>query len=96
MKQPHVITGQEDETRELDDEPLLKRATLLGRLLVTQDDDLLAIAAEWQAAGHSFRGIIYSHQMGPSIGQMFEDLELLCISAEQEELENLVTYLPLL
>lgn len=90
-----VITSQEDGTREEPDEILLDRATELGRLLVTQDDDFLAIAAQWQAAGRQFAGIVYSHQLGPSIGQIIADLDLLCSCAEPEELENLVTYLPL-
>ena len=36
-----VLTAQEDASAELDDGPLLKRAAELGRILVTQDDDLL-------------------------------------------------------
>jgi len=32
-----VLTSQEDGTAELDDEPLLTRATELGRLLFTQE-----------------------------------------------------------
>jgi predicted nuclease of predicted toxin-antitoxin system len=39
-----VITAQEDGTAELDDPPLLDRATELNRPLYTQDDDLLAEA----------------------------------------------------
>ncbi|MGD9856540.1 MAG: DUF5615 family PIN-like protein [Planctomycetaceae bacterium] len=90
-----VITSQEDGTREREDEPLLERATELGRLLVTQDDDFLAIAADWQATGRSFVGIIYAHQRGPSIGQMIDDLELLAAYSEPDELASLVTFLPL-
>ena len=36
-----VLTAQEDGAAELDDDRLLDRATELGRVLVSQDDDLL-------------------------------------------------------
>lgn len=36
-----VLTAQEDGASELDDPALLDRATELGRVLYTQDDDLL-------------------------------------------------------
>jgi len=36
-----AVTAQEDDASELDDSTLLDRATELGRVLFTQDDDLL-------------------------------------------------------
>lgn len=50
MRGIDVLTAQEDGARELDDEPLLGRAASLGRVLFTQDEDLLAIASERQKA----------------------------------------------
>ena len=49
-----VFTSQEDGTREAEDELLLRRATMLGRVLFSQDQDLLAIAANWQANNREF------------------------------------------
>ena len=40
-----VLTSQEDGTQELDDSKLLDRASALGKILVTQDDDLLREAS---------------------------------------------------
>ena len=40
-----VLTAQEDGGRRLPDDKLLDRATALGRVLFTQDDDLLREAA---------------------------------------------------
>jgi predicted nuclease of predicted toxin-antitoxin system len=37
-----VLTAQEDGTREMEDAELLDRASALGRVLVTHDDDFLA------------------------------------------------------
>ena len=39
-----VLTAEEDGAARLDDDPLLDRATSLGRVLFSQDQDLLAIA----------------------------------------------------
>jgi hypothetical protein len=90
-----VLTSQEDRTTEWDDEPLLARATELGRLLFTQDEDLLRIAARWQKEGGQFDGVLYAHQQRASLGRLMEDIELLVRCCEPEELANRVTYLPL-
>ena len=90
-----VLTSQEDGTREADDEVLLTRATGFGRLLFTQDEDFLKLAAQWQSSQRRFRGIAYAYQIGTSIGRLVEDLELLVLCATDDELENQVTYLPL-
>jgi len=52
-----VLTAQEDGTGELPDPELLDRATELGRVLFTQDDDLLREAKRRQQTGESFAGI---------------------------------------
>ena len=90
-----MLTSQDDGTQETDDEALLQRATDLGRLLFTQDDDLLAITSRWQQEGREFAGLIYSHQLGPGIGSVIEDLELIAACARKEEVRNRVIYLPL-
>ena len=46
-----VLTAQEDGNRELLDPELLDRATELGRVLFTQDDDLLREAKRRQQTG---------------------------------------------
>jgi predicted nuclease of predicted toxin-antitoxin system len=90
-----VLRSQEDGTTEMDDEPLLDRAAELGRLLFTQDEDFLRIAAERQQSGSPFVGILYAHQQGASLGRLIEDIELIANCGELEELSNRVTYLPL-
>ncbi|PON11836.1 hypothetical protein C2W62_42740 [Candidatus Entotheonella serta] len=89
-----VLTSQEDGTREVDDVSLLRRATTLGRILFSQDQDLFQIASEWQHTGQSFMGIVFSAQQGVSIGQCIEDLELLAQCYTEEEIANQVIFLP--
>jgi hypothetical protein len=77
-----VVTAQEDGTAELEDPPLLDRATELHCPLYMQDDDLLAEARRRQTEGIRFAGFIYSHQLRSPIGRCTEDLELLANSFE--------------
>ena len=90
-----VVTAYEDGNAALDDEPLLHRATALGRIMVTQDDDFLAIASAWQAAGREFAGLVYAHQMRIGIGRFIADLELIAKASEASPLRSHVEHLPL-
>lgn len=58
-----VLTAQEDEATEFDDPDLLRRTTELDRVLLTQDQDFLQIAAELQENGIAFRAIIHAHPL---------------------------------
>ena len=89
-----VLTAQEDGTAELDDPPLLDRATELNRPLYTQDDDLLAEARRRQTTGEIFSGVIYSHQLRSPIGRCIDDLELIAETFEPEDLKNRVEFIP--
>jgi hypothetical protein len=90
-----VVTCREDGTTTWADERLLERASLLGRALFSQDDDLLAIARRWQHEGRTFAGLIYGHQLNLSIGQAVRDLELIAQVYDPEDLRDRVEYLPL-
>ena len=90
-----VLMSQDDGTREADDDALLQRATELGRLLFSQDQDLLRIASQWQHDGRRFPGLVFSHQQGTSIGQCIEDLELLAQCCTENDVTNQVIFLPL-
>jgi hypothetical protein len=90
-----VLTAQADDAREMDDESLLQRASDLGRMLFTHDEDLLSIGAAWQQQSREFAGIVYAHQLRLGIGEIIEQLELLAACAIDEEILNAVIHLPL-
>lgn len=90
-----VLTAQDDGTARWDDDELLDRALELGRVLFTQDDDLLNEAAKRQRTGKEFAGVIYAHQQNITVRRTIEDLELVAKACELEEVENRVCYLPL-
>ena len=90
-----VITAQADGAAELDDPPLLDRATELNRPLYSQDDDLLAEAHRRQTSGESFSGVIYSHQLRSPVGRCIDDPELIAKTFEPEALKDRVEFIPL-
>lgn len=90
-----VLTSQDDGTARFDDERLLARASELGRLLFSEDTDLLAIAQDWQSTGQDFAGLLFTHQDGSSIGRLVEDITLLAECLSPDEAMNSVTFLPL-
>jgi hypothetical protein len=90
-----VITAFEDDTGEMIDSKLLDRAGEMGRVLFTQDDDLLSEAARRQKEGILFHGVIYAHQLRTSIGACVNDLELIAKVADPDDLINSVIFLPL-
>jgi len=90
-----VLTAQEDGKARIPDPDLLERATELGRVLVTQDKDLLSEAAFCQQSGKHFAGIIYAHQLKITISQFIADLELIAKVGETGDFVNRVEYLPI-
>jgi hypothetical protein len=95
LRHVDVLTAQEDGAARLPDPELLDRATELGRVLFSQDDDLLREATKRQIAGTPFAGVVYAHQLKVTIGRCVEDLALIAEAGEPEDLANAVEFLPL-
>jgi hypothetical protein len=89
-----VLTAADDGSSTLEDEPLLERATSLGRVLFSQDEDLLAIAQQRLQTGRDFSGMVYAHQLAISIGQAVRDLELVTKALDLDDMRNRVEFLP--
>ena|SRR5437763_5275084 len=90
-----VLTAQEESAAGFDDARLLRRATELRRVLVSQDEDLLHEGARPLTQGQDFFGIIYSHQFRITVGQMVEDLELIARTTSRDEWWRRIEYLPI-
>ncbi len=90
-----VLTAFEDNAAEFDDESLLERATHLGRVLFSQDRDLLVITHQWLETGREFSGLIYAHQLNITIGRAVRDLTLLAQVLEPTDMHNHIEFLPL-
>src|SRR4051794_30512837 len=94
-RQIDVLTSQEDGSDRWPDDRLLERATELGRVLFSQDDDVLELVAQWQRQGKRLCGVVYAHQMSAGIGIQVNDLELVLSCCTAPELADRVTYLPM-
>ena len=90
-----VLRAQEDGASEFEDPRLLDRATELGRVLFTQDKDLLREAKARHHREESFPGIIFGHQLSLTIGECVSDLEIIAKGSEPDEWTDRVEYLPL-
>ena len=66
----------------------------MGRILFTQDDDLLSEARMRQSSGARFGGLVYAHQLNISVGQCIADLELIANATDYAEWVSQVIYLP--
>lgn len=85
-----VLTVQEDERRETDDDILLDRAGHLGRVMFSFDADMLREATRRQRVGESFSGVIFAHPTQISVGECVRDLEVIAKAGELEDLRNQV------
>ena len=89
-----VLTSFEDGTADWEDESLLERALVLGRVVFSQDDDFLALTHAWLLAGREFAGLVFSSQMGITVGQAIQDLELIAGVLEPDEMVNRIEFIP--
>jgi predicted nuclease of predicted toxin-antitoxin system len=90
-----VVTVQSDGRSGTADTLVLDRATELGRLLFSQDTDLLAEATRRQRADIDFARLVYGRVAVDLIGRYAGDLELISFCADPIEYCNRVEYLPL-
>jgi len=71
------------------DENHLARATRLGYVLCTYDQDYLRLSA----AGIEHGGIIFARQRDTGIGDWIRGLEILCAVYTAEDMKNHIEYL---
>ncbi len=90
-----VLTVQEDERTGTPDTILLDRATELGRIMFSQDQDFLVEARRRQSEGIYFSGVIFARQSRVSIGDSIRDLEIIAKACVPEDFINRVQFLPL-
>jgi hypothetical protein len=89
-----VLTAQEDGHDAVPDAKVLDRAAMLGRLVFTQDVRFRVLAEQWQGRDRKFAGLVFGSQLGGTIGQYVEDLELIAKASEPTEWHNVVQFLP--
>jgi predicted nuclease of predicted toxin-antitoxin system len=88
-----VLTAQEDGTTRLTDAELLRRARERGRILFSQDEDLIMEAVKCQRAGEPFATVVFARQLDLSIGRCITDLETLAKAALPEDAAGQIIFL---
>jgi predicted nuclease of predicted toxin-antitoxin system len=89
----NVLTAQEDGTARTSDPDLLRRALGLGRMLFSQDEDLIVEAVRCQRAGEPFATVVFARQLDLSIGRCIADLEALAKAALPEDAQGQIIFL---
>ena len=89
-----TITAYEDGTHTLPDPDLLDRATAMGYVLYSQDDDLLAEGHRRQRLGLTFAGIVFPHKLRSPVGRCIYDLELIAKTLDPANMMNRIEFIP--
>jgi len=84
-----VTTTVDAGLRGASDEDHLSFAIREGRVVFSQDDDFLRLAA----SGTRHNGVVYNKQGSKSIGQILDFLELLFACMKEEEMRDHVEFL---
>ena len=88
-----VLTAQEDQTTRLLDPELLRRARELGRILFSQDEDLIVEAVRCQRESEPFATVVFARQLDLSIGRAVSDLETFAKAAGPEDAQGQIIFL---
>ena len=83
-----VPTAFEDRSHQLSDSKWLLRDSSLGRAVLTQDTDILLLAAPWQSRGTRFSCVIFAQHGMVANRKVMDDLCLICEVLESDECEG--------
>jgi hypothetical protein len=75
------------------DPELLRRAREVGRILFSQDEDLIVEAVKCQRAGEQFATVVFARQLDLSLGRCIADLEALAKAALPEDAQGQIIFL---
>jgi hypothetical protein len=90
-----IVTAQEDGHANTADEIVFDRAVSLGRVLVSEDADMLAEATRRLRLGETFLGLVFWRQQKLPLGFVISDLELLGVAGVSEDVRDQILFLPL-
>jgi predicted nuclease of predicted toxin-antitoxin system len=88
-----VVTAGEQKLLSASDPQQMERAVALGRVLVTADQDFLAIAAEMRRQGEPFPGVLFIRERTP-IGEAVRSLADAAEALEPADMANGVEWIP--
>jgi len=89
-----VLTAQEDGADLLSDPLLLDRATELGRVLFTYDQDFCGETARRLREGVPFFAVFYAHSDRSRLKEFAEWLEMYAVLMSPEEVRGRLIFIP--
>lgn len=95
LPEVNIVRVQDVGLEATDDRTILNFASGEGRVVLTHDvDTMVSFAYDVIVSGAPFAGIILVDAEA-GLGQVIEDLFLLCLCSNDDELQGQVKYLPL-
>ena len=88
-----IVTAQERNQRQTDDEILLESAAEESRFMVTNDADFLRIHGQWMAQGKKHAGLVYWPHDKYSIGQVIRRILTYAAPTPTTDAVNTVKFL---
>jgi hypothetical protein len=90
-----IVTAEEDGYAHTADRLILDRASELGRVVFSRDQDFLRDAKRRQAIGLGFAGVVFARKRIVSIGECIYNLEVMAVAGMAGDFEDTVWFLPL-
>ena len=90
-----VLTVQEDARTGLDDPAVLDRAAELGRIVVSEDEDMIREAVRRIRGGNSFPGLFRGTELIHQLGRAIDDLELAAKVYDAKDIADRIEWIPL-
>ena len=88
-----VLTAQDDSKTRLPDPELLDRARELGRIMFSQDEDMIIEAVRRQRAAEPCATVVFARQLDLSLGRCISDLEAVAKAATEADALGQVVFL---
>ena len=89
------LTVKDDGLAGFPDAVILDRATTIGHVVYTQDDDLLDEAVRRGGQGIPFAGVVHANPLRLTVGRQIDDLRRIATFGTPDDFANRVELLPL-
>jgi predicted nuclease of predicted toxin-antitoxin system len=90
-----VLTVQEDGYSGAEDSFLVGRAAALGRIIVSEDEDMIREAVLTMRQGKSTLGLFRGTRLSHNLGRAIEDLALAAMVYDPQDIANRIEWIPL-
>jgi predicted nuclease of predicted toxin-antitoxin system len=90
-----VLTVQEDGFAGMEDPAVMDRAGALGRILVSEDEDMIRETVRRMRSSQRFAGLFRGTDLSLQLGRAIEDLALAAGVYDPEDIADRIEWIPL-